>query len=221
MAEDIAKEIQQMLGEAWKFFCDYYDKKVLEYIKSREDTEDYWICWNEYDLMFHIGRFFHDILTKGEEKKYANIEIHFEKNVNITNFKGYTFEGRLDELKNKLEMKNGPKVDMIIAYEDKDEPFLLCAEVKCFHGPSERYGKKPIEKIREDIKKLKAIRDCEIAKRVVFILFDDYYWNTKKETANEIKHELERIEKDEGIKVLFHSSEAKLEKYKQPMRVQT
>jgi hypothetical protein len=208
MAADIANEIQQMLIKAWGNFCDYYDKEVPEYIKSLEDTENYWICWNEYDLLFHIGRFFYDILSKNKE--YSNIAIHFEKNVNDTNFKGYKFKDKLGDLKKKLDMKKGPKVDLIIVDESSDESFLLCAEVKYFHGPSERYGKKPTEKIHEDIKKLKEIRDCEVAKRVVFMLFDDYYWNTKKETADDIKHELERIKKDEGIEVLFHSSEAKM-----------
>ena len=228
MAEDIAKQIEQMLVDAWnKFFDDYYNKKVPEYPKlwrlnEKDAKESHWICWNEYDLMFYIGRLFYDILTKKKEEEFSNIEIHFEKNVNSINFKGYKFEGRLDELKNKLKMKRGPKVDMIVAYEDRNDSFLLCAEVKCFHSASEHFQKTPIQKIDEDIEKLKAIRDCEIAKRVVFMLFDDYYWYTDEKIANDIKHKLNSIEKDEkGITVLSSSSKAKLEKYKQPMWVQT
>jgi hypothetical protein len=161
--------------------------------------------------MFHIGRLFCDILNKKKENKYSNVEIHFEKNVNRNNFEGYEFEDRLDELKTKLKMKKrGPKIDLIITHESSKEPFLLCAEMKCFHSPSERYYKTPIEKIHEDIEKLKAIRDCKIAKSVVFMLFDDYYWYTNDETTNNIKHELERIEKDENIIVLSFRSEAKL-----------
>jgi hypothetical protein len=85
--------------------------------------------------------------------------------------------------------------------------------VKYFHSASERYQKKPIEKIRSDIDKLKAIRDCEIAKRVVFMLFDDYYWFANENTANDIKNELEKYKKDEKIRVLSCNSKRKLEKY--------
>lgn len=219
MAEDTAKEIQQMLVEAWETFIDDYNKKAPQYRKSwepklneKDAKESHWICWNEYDLTFHIGRLFYDILNKKKEKRFLNIEIHFEKNVNLANFKGFEFEDRLDELKNNLKMKRGPKVDMIIAYENKGDSFLLCAEVKHFHGP-EWYPKKPIEEIRVDINKLKAIRDYKIAKSVIFMLFDDYYWctNGEEETANDIKQELDAIKKDEGIPILYRRSEAKLE----------
>ena len=108
MAEDIANEIQQTLKEAWEKFCDYYNKKAPEYPKlwefnEKKAKESHWICWNEYDLMYHIGRLFYDILSEKKEKegKYSNIEIHFEKNVNRNNFKGYEFEDRLGKL-NKI-----------------------------------------------------------------------------------------------------------------------
>ena len=228
MAEDIANEIQQMLKEAWGNFCDYHKKYAPEYPKlwefnEKKAKESHWICWNEYDLMFHIGRHFYDILRKKKEDIYSNIEMHFEKNVNRNNFEDYEFEDRLGKLNKILNMKRGPKIDLIIAYESRNRPFLLCAEVKCFHSPAERYYKTAIDKIREDIEKLKAIREYKIAQSVAFMLFDDYYWCTKgnEEKANNIKHELERIEKEEGILVLPFTSEAKLEKYKQPMWVQT
>lgn len=226
--EAVAEEIERMLKKAWKKFCDYYDKKVPEYPTSwgfnkKEAKESHWICWNEYDLTFRIGRFFYDILRKKKEEKFSNIEIHFEKKVDSINFKGYEFENRLEELKERLISKGvikkgkskeggGPKVDMIVAYEDKNIPFLLCAEVKYFHGPC-RY-ETPIQKIDVDIEKLKAIRDCRIAERIVFMLFDDYYWYTDEKTANAIQERLDEIQRD-GITVLSHRSEAKLEKYKQ------
>lgn len=211
MVENIAKEIEQMLEEAWEKFFDYYDKKIPEYLKSwgldeREAKESHWICWNEYDLMFHIGRFFYDELTKKGKKEFANIEIHFEKNINLTNFKDFRFKDRLDELRGNLKMKRGPKVDLIISYEDKNDSFLLCAEVKYFHGASWYDQRAPIKKITDDIKKLKAIRDCGIAKNVVFMLLDDYYWLEDKDIAKSIEGELKRIEKKEGIKVLYYSS---------------
>jgi len=219
MANDIAMEIEQMLVEAWKKFSDYYDKKAPEYPKSwgldkKGAKESHWICWNEYDLMFHIGRFFYEALKKKENNNFSNIEIHFEKNINSTNFKDYEFANRLNKLKENLKMKRGPKVDMIIAYENKNSPFLLCAEMKYFHSASEHYQKTPIEKITDDIKKLKAIRDCKIAKRVVFMLFDDYYCFKDEKTAKGIENELRKIRENEKIEVLSHSSKAKLKKSK-------
>jgi len=87
-------QIEQMLVEAWGKFCDYYDKKAPLYRDSwrpkfkeeKQAKDSHWICWNEYDLTFHIGRFFYDILKKKEGREFSDIEIHFEKNVNFTNF---------------------------------------------------------------------------------------------------------------------------------------
>jgi hypothetical protein len=208
------KKIENMLEEAWERFLNYYNEKAPEYrenwrpmLNEKQAKDSHWICWNENDLTFYIGRFFYEIL-RDQEKEFSNIEIHFEKNVNLTNFKGYMFEGRLDELKKNLKMKRGPKVDMIVAYEDRNDSFLLCAEVKYFHS-AVRYNTTPNDLINADIKKLKAIRDFGIAKRVVFILFDDYYWCNDGETANAIQQRLNEIRQD-GITVLFHTSEAKL-----------
>ena len=67
-------------------------------------------------------------------------------------------------------MSRGPKVDMIIAYEDNNDSFLLCAEIKYFHG---RPYENPTDQIDRDIKKLRVIRDCKIAKKTVFMLLDD------------------------------------------------
>ena len=215
MDEDIAKEIQQMLKEAWEKLRHDYDERVTKYKKSLKPEdgskeEQHWVYWNEYDLMFHIGRLFYD-LSKKKEPKYSDIEIHFEKKINKNNFKGYPFEGRLIELNNKLDMKNGPKVDMIFAKEDAlADSFLLCAEVKCFHGPA-YWAKNPIEMINDDIEKLKAIKEIGIAKEVVFMIFDDYYYLDKdKKTKNgDIKHKLKEVE-EIGIPVLYGNSIAKI-----------
>lgn len=218
-------QIEQMLVEAWGKFCDYYDTKAPRYRDSWRPPLDkpgakdsHWIYWNEYDLTFHVGRIIYEILNKKKEEKFLNIEIHFEKNVNFTNFKDYDFfkpkKEKLEKFKEELKKigrKRGPKVDMIVAYEDKSSPFLLCAEVKHFHGPPNYHNNEtPLQKIDTDIAKLKAIRDCKIAKRVVFILFDDYYWCHDVNTANAIRQRLDEIRNENGITVLFHTSEAKM-----------
>jgi len=213
MASDIAIEIEQILEEAWNKFLDYYNENAPKYrdlwecnVKELDEKgaqKSHWICWNEYDLMFYVGRFFHDILKeKGEE--FKNIEIHFEKNVTPTNFEDYEFEDRLDK-------KKRPKVDMIVVREYKNDRFLLSAEAKYFHSASERYGEDPIEKIKADIKKLETILKSKIAQSVVFMLFDDYYWWADKTKAGEIEAFLDKIEKDEKIKVLRSTSKRKVE----------
>jgi len=128
-------------------------------------------------------------------------------------FKDYDFADKLGKLTGTLKIKRGPKVDIIIAYEDKKSPFLLCAEVKYFHSAAEHYQKTPIKTIGDDIEKLKAIRDCGIAKKVVFILFDDYYWFTDEKIEEDIKNEVNRIKEEKKIEVLFYNSKAKLKKY--------
>lgn len=218
MAEDIALEVQEILVEAWnKFFNEFYNKIAPELAKQtcsdkKEAEQSHWICWNEYDLMFHIGRLFYNILSEKKKEKYSNIQIHFEKNVNFSNFSDYNFKNRLEELKENLKMKRGPKIDIIIAYENSFDPFLLCAEVKFFHG---RPYEDPIEQIKRDIEKLKAIRSCKIAEKTVFMLLDDYYFYTDKETSNDIKNKLHEIEiTDKDITILSRNTEAKLHEYK-------
>ncbi len=209
MSKEVASEIHEILVEAWNEFLEDYNKYPKRNISSKKDAEEsHWICWNEYDLMFHIGRLFYKILEEKKEEKYSNIQIHFEKNINISNFKEYEFEAQLKDLKDKLEMSRGPKVDMIIAYEDNNDSFLLCAEIKYFHG---RPYENPTDQIDRDIKKLRVIRDCKIAKKTVFMLLDDYYYYTDKKRAIDIKNKLDEIERNqEEITILFSNTESKL-----------
>ncbi|MBN1393312.1 MAG: hypothetical protein JW947_11005 [Sedimentisphaerales bacterium] len=216
----MVNQIEQKLKEAWeKFFSDYYDKRVPRYRQNWElelqAENDHWICWDEHDLTFHIGRFFYDILK--EKKECSSIEIHLDKKVDRKNFRGYRFEDKLDELKKKLIeegvlKKEAPKVDIIIAKEDSNDSLLLCAEAKCF-----RYSTDWEKAVNNDIKKLRAYKDEKfgMAKKVVFMLFDDYYWRYKKQTANEIQKRLDEIRNEGGITVLFHTSEARLESHQQ------
>ena len=213
MNKDFSLKIQEMLVEVWNEFNEYYNNLAREYarlwgISNKKDAEEsHWICWNEYDLMFHIGRLFYRILDSKKEKQYSRIQIHFEKNVNISNFRGYSFENKLKNLKDKLDMKRGPKIDMIIARENKNDSFLLCAELKYFHG---RPYESPTEQISRDIEKLKALKELGIADKVVFMLLDDYYFLKKnKKISNDIENKLDEVNKDE-IKVLFSNTQAKL-----------
>jgi len=215
--EAVAEEIEKMLVEAWEKLKGYYKEKAPKYreswrpkLKKEKDAKDsHWICWDEHDLMFHIGRFFYDILKEKKESLFSNIEVHFEKKVDRVNFSGYVFEKKLDELKAKLGMKGYPKVDMIVAKENSNASLLLCAEAKYF-----RYSTDWKKAIKDDIEKLIAYRNKKfgITKRAVFMLFDDYYWYKRGgKTMKKIEDELEKIEKEKnGITVLYYKSKAKM-----------
>ncbi|PKP56422.1 MAG: hypothetical protein CVT89_06260 [Candidatus Altiarchaeales archaeon HGW-Altiarchaeales-2] len=226
MGKDNNSEIEKIIENAWKMFCEYYDGKVSEYAKQlkndKKRANSHWICWNESDLMLQFGRFFYKELDKIDSK----IEIHFDKNLNENNFKhsgytfdknlnennfkhsGYTFAKKLPELKNNLGRY--PKVDLIITPEDDYGPFLICGEAKYFHCSEEsisRGGRTAEESIEKDFKTLSAIKKLGIAKNVVFIIFDDYYYYKEPEKSKNIENLLEKYNKE--IKILYHDSHAK------------
>jgi len=195
-------QIEQMLVEAWGKFCDYYDTKAHKYLKrlpvtlnkkekDKQAKDSHWICWNESDLMVHLGRYFYDRrrIESVSNEEFLNIEMHFDKNLNYANFKGYSFEDKLwranedcyrlleKELRSSEFPRNFPKLDLIIAREDSVDPFLLCAEAKCFHS-SARNG--PVDKkIEKDIITLASIKKLEITEKIAYIIFDDYYYNRR------------------------------------------
>jgi len=204
---------EELLRKAWGEFCRDYDDKVRDYSKSESVTSRaeaeaaHWILWNEYDLMVQLGRYTYDHLAKNSP---SAIEMHFEKNVTRASFEGYDFEGSLNELKKRLKRKQGPKVDLIIVQENSLGRFLLCAEAKCFHYAVGRYYRNPQEVIEKDIDTLVAIRDLGIAERVVFILFDDYYWIRNEDIESVVVNAC----KEHNITLLKHNSKAKLERWK-------
>lgn len=205
MNNDIASasDIQEILEKAWHAFIEYYNEQKALCPEGEDD--EYLICWNEYDLMFHIGRFFYKILRERKEDKYSNIHIHFEKNVNSDNFGGYDFAGELGDFAKWLGYTKGPKIDMIITNDDDEgSPFLVCAEIKFFHCHS-RYSN-PTEL---DIRKLDALKKFRIAQKTVFILLDDYYCRQKKQKElNDIKNELNKAIKEKEIEIFpYYTSE--------------
>ena len=220
MANDIAMEIKQMLEEAWNEFKAYYDKKAPEYSEKwngqrGNPQEDHWICWDEHDLCFQVGRFFYDKLNKRkeEDEDFSDIEIHFEKKLDTVNFGKYEFKDKLDILmqilKEKFGIKKGPKIDLMISHESSNGSFLLCAEVKCFRT-SVSY-----DEVNKDIEKLRIIKREKIADEAVFMVFDDYYHcrSRNKEIPKKIKDKLEEAKRDKEILVLSGDSKAKLRQY--------
>ncbi len=227
------KKIENMLEEAWKNFIEYFDSNASrysrEYFDKRSQTlgekkvkkdvkNSHWICWNEFDLLVQLSRYFYSQrkIESVSNEKILNIEMHFDKNLNSYNFRGYSFENKLwpdhDDLKKELNKYfpkcSYPKLDLIITCEDKFEPFLLCAEAKCFHTS---VGKRVDEAIEKDIITLSAIKKLGITDKIAYIIFDDYYHisgrkDLRKLTCNySKKHNIKN-----ELKILYHDSKSKL-----------
>ena len=232
------EKIESMLEESWEKFKNYFNDNAAKYSREyfneliskgwtekkakKEVNDSHWICWNEDDLMVHLGRYFYILrdIESDSNKEFLKVEMHFNKNLNHSNFGGYSFDrklknaGELEEELNKFNKPDDqhhkyPKLDLIITSEDDDGPFLLCAEAKCFHA-NVMYGN--VEKaIEKDIKTLSAIEKLEITKKVAYIIFDDYYYNRK---PNNLKEIAEHYSKEHGVgdklKILHHDSKSKL-----------
>lgn len=214
-------QILQIVEKAWEDFLEYYNERVEKYVKEiklsnneeflyEKAKKEHWICWNEADLLMHLGRFIYKNL---EEKSIDGIEIHLDKNLSLNNFSQYIFKDKLRMLKDLLGIKRAPKVDLIIAKEaDFTVPFLLCGEVKCFHASVEAVsGKRRTleEELEKDIKELKAIKELGIAEDGVFFIFDDYYYLFEPEKAQIIKEKTKEA-KQHGIIIHYDKSKAKL-----------
>src|SRR3989344_8811203 len=124
------EKVMEIMEDAWRIFCKYYDRKASKYSKpldKKEAKDSHWICWNESDLIVQFGRFFYKELDKID----SNIEMHFDKYLSLDNFGDYNFAKKLPKLKENLGRT--PKVDLIITPEDSVGPFLICGEAKYFH----------------------------------------------------------------------------------------
>ena len=99
---------------------------------------------------------------------------------------------------------------MIVTDELSTDSFLLCAELKFFHGPT--WYESPVQQINRDIKKLKALKEGKISQKVLFILLDDYYYCTDKKTSEDIMNKISEIEKyEKDISVLYSDTRSKLQ----------
>jgi hypothetical protein len=226
-------KIENMLEKAWENFKAYFDSNASQYSreyyeehlrelgeeKAKEEVKkSHWICWNESDLMVQLSRYFYGQreIESVSNKEFLNIEMHFDKNLNYANFKGYSFESKLwrshDNSKRELEVllndsRKYPKLDLIITCENYFKPFLLCAEAKCFHA-SER-GCTVEEAIEKDIRTLAAIKKLEIAENIAYIIFDDYYHHCKKKPKDlkQLAYGYSKNYKIENeLKILHHNS---------------
>lgn len=203
MSDITGKEVEKLLKKAWVDLFDYYDGEVRRYSKDMTNDEaikEHWVLWTEHDLMFQLGRFFYKQLPGNT---YQNIVLHFDKFLSYSTFKAPALKKKLEHLKKKLKRARAPKSDLIIVNENNLGHFLLCAEAKFFHYSVGRYNRTPQEVIKKDIDTLVAVKELEIAERVVFMLFDDYYFYFEPKKHESIESELGKAE-EHKLTVLYH-----------------
>lgn len=149
-----------------------------------------------------------------EESGLNDIEVHINERLSPSNFEDYSFYDDLVKIKNKLGVL---KPDLIITFENSSESFILCAEAKCLRYSVEQASRKTrtvMEALKEDIKKLRMLKNYNICSSVAYLLLDDYYvHNIHKNdiaTAREIKKKLEVYCQKYGIIKMYHTSKAKI-----------
>ena len=71
----IMTQTSQIVEKAWNDFLKYYEKRVKKYVKEiklpnneeflyKKARNEYFVCWDEYDLLMHLGRFIYKHLEK-------------------------------------------------------------------------------------------------------------------------------------------------------------
>lgn len=197
--------------KAWNDFKNYFDVKCKCYsaeMEKEDAKKSHWICWSESDLVTQLTRFYYKRL---EESGLNDIEVHINERLSPSNFEDYRFYDSLIEVKNKLNRV--PRPDLIIAFENRDEPFILCAEAKCLRYSVEEVSRKErtvLNGIREDIKKLRTLRSYNVCSSIAYILLDDYYFIEEENRARVIKKRLGEYCQKYGIIKMYHTSEAKI-----------
>jgi hypothetical protein len=91
-------------------------------------------------------------------------------------------------------------------------PFLLCAEAKLFHYELKTAGggqRDIVDAIEKDIKTLLTIKKLDIAQKVVFMLFDDYYYLHAPRELEKIRPLLSEFKLDNN-KILDHDTRQKI-----------
>ncbi len=172
--EDNATQ-QQILGmikESWKDFKIYYKSEKERY--SKEGVDGYLVCWKEDDIVLQLSRFFYNRLNNSSLKN-KGIEMHSQTEISENKFdEEYDFNKKLSELNKRLGRKKGPKPDFIITNNYDTHILWLVGEVKYFRLWQYEDG------VQKDVAELKALKDLNICKNVVYLLADDYLHENSK-----------------------------------------
>ena len=194
-------EVVKRLENAWELLSDRIDqvhKEFLEHATKEELSDNYFVCWEEADIPFQLGRFFY------QDKDDGKYGFHLEMHLTSRNFDGYKFSdnGNLEKVKDKLG-KNA-RIDFLV--EDGTVDLLsVCGEAKYFRYSIEgvaRGGRTVLDSIEEDFEKLKAFTKYEICRYAVYTVLDKYYHRNEPKTWSKVKAKLDKMS-EAGITVLM------------------
>lgn len=184
VSSDIKVNImKKVLRDSVKEFIQWFNEEGREYFRQRE--ADWYICWNEHDLGFHLGR----MLRKGMSKKpeFRGYEIHqcFKLNPNyfdVSEKNKKILENALSAWRKFRESNKAkaPEVDLMVVNEIDPIPLLLAVELKHYHYDKRQWGVSPKEAFKKDLKKLKLLLRTKACELAAFVYLDDYYsWKSK------------------------------------------
>ena len=187
------------LKNAWNELVNliHYENKA-----SRRDNKEgdlsklYFVCWQEADISFQLGRLFYRGLTE------KDVHFHVEVNLKSSNFNDYDFAKQNGLQGVKKALGRIPRVDFLISNDFSDRIDII-GEAKYFRYSVDRWRRTPKEDIKEDWDKLKAFRDNEVCEKVIYVVLDKYYhYQKEQKNLKEIKAELKKMKRD-GIITLF------------------
>ncbi|MCL5989183.1 MAG: hypothetical protein M1166_02495 [Candidatus Thermoplasmatota archaeon] len=194
-------EVVKRLQNAWEMLSDRIDRAHKEFLKDADEedlAESHFICWEEADVPFQLGRFFYS------EKDDGKYEFHLEMNLKSKNFEGYEFSdnGNLSKVQEKLG-KNA-RIDFLVAGPTNDI-FPVCGEAKYFRYPIEgisRGTRTITDAIEEDFEKLRTFLKYEVCQNTVYAVLDKYYHRFDAKSWDKAKLLFEKME-DSGITVFM------------------
>ncbi len=196
MAKD---EVIKRLENSWEMLSNRIDHAQMEFLKNAEEEDlanNHFICWEEADVPFQLGRYFYP------ERDDGRYEFHLEMRLTPNNFDGYTFSdnGNLAKVQHKL----GKKVDIDFLVEDREDELLsVCGEANYFRYKIEgvSHGRRTLlEAIEEDYERLKTFSQYKICRHTVYAVLDKHYHRSDPKLWNKAKSLLKKM-RESGITV--------------------
>ena len=194
-------EVVKRLENAWEMLSDRIDKAHREFLKDADEedlADNHFICWEEADVPFQLGRFFY------AEKDDGDYEFHLEMNLKSRNFDGYKFSdnGNLSKVRDKLG--RNARIDFLVEGPSNDI-FSVCGEAKYFRYSIEgisRGARTIIDAIQKDFEKLKIFSKYEVCQDTVYAVMDKYYHRFDTKSWDKAKSKFKKME-DLGITVFL------------------
>ena len=192
-------EVVKRLEKAWGLLSDRIDSAHEEFLEDADEEEladNHFVCWEEADVPFQLGRFFY------HGKNDGRYEFHLEMNLKSRNFDGYKFsdDGNLDEAREKL--RKNARIDFLVE-DGTDDLLSVCGEAKYFRYSIEgisRGTRTILDAIEDDFEKLKIFSKYDICRNTVYAVLDKYYHSFDKKSWANAKLKLEKM-KEAGINV--------------------